>query len=96
MASLKECRARAKKLGLRLTVLPKTDYWYKREGDRYKLSSPRNAFGTKLYFKAVASMSKELSALERGQKRAEMMRKLNGHRLKYGYKTVPRKPRKKR
>lgn len=91
MASLKDCRARAKKLGLRLTILPKTDYWYKREGDRYKLSSPRNAFGTRLYFKTVANMSKELSSLERGEKRGEMMRKLNAHRPKYGYKTVPRK-----
>jgi len=91
MASIKECRARTKKLGLRFTILPKTDYWYKR-GERYKVYAPgRGYIGTKVYGKTIAEISKQISSLAREQRRSEMMRKLNGHRPKYGYKTVPRK-----
>lgn len=93
MASLKECRAKAKKLSLRLVVLPKTDYWYKR-GERYKAhSTGQKPFDTKIYAPTIAGMSKMLSAEERRQKKSGMMHKLDGHRPKYGYKTVPRKKR---
>ena len=95
MASLKESRAKAKKLGLRFTILPKTDYWYKR-GERYKVYAVGKGMdGTRMYAKTIAEMSKLLSAEERRQKRSEMMRKLNGHRPKYGYKTIQRKSRRK-
>ena len=114
MASLKECRARANKLGLTVIRVPKTDYWYKK-GDRYVLQGRkvtrrkdesyedyekrRHVFhyeGRQAYAKTVADLSKDITTLERLKRKSEMMVKLNGHRLKYGYKTVPRKPRKKR
>jgi len=115
MASLKECRARANKLGLTVIRVPKTDYWYKK-GDRYVLQGRkvtrrkkdesyedyekrRHVFhyeGRQAYAKTVADLSKDITTLERLKRKSEMMVKLNSHRPKYGYKTVPRKPRKKR
>ena len=93
MASLKECRAKAKKLGLTFVKLPEKDYWYKK-GERYKAyERGKGRYGTNLYGKTVADISKMLSAEARRQKKGEMMHRLNAHRAKYGYKTVPRKKR---
>ena len=112
MASLKECRVRAKKLGLSVVALPKKDWLHKERGYRYVLQGRkvtqragesyenyqkrREIFhyeGRQARAKTVAELSKRITTLERGKKRSEMMRKLNGHRPKHGYKTVPRKHR---
>lgn len=78
MASLKECRARAKRLGFNVRKLAKP--W---QGHIYKVNG--------WYVKTVAELTKAVSDMGRRQKASAMYRKLNGHRPKYGYKTVPRK-----
>lgn len=83
MASLKECRARAKKLGLTVTRIPESSSLAGRY--RYRVG--------RYYAKNVDDMAKELAREARAQNKGEMLRKLNGHRPKYGYKTVPRKKR---
>ena len=98
MATIKQCRTRAKKIGMTLVVLPKTDYWYQR-GDRYKVAEKRaagvgaGAYGERIYGRTVAEIAKIISSLAREYKKAELTRKLDGHRLKRGYTTVPRKRR---
>ena len=90
MASLKECRARAKAAGLKIVAIPKKQIEArKREGFR-KIYRYRLNGG---YCVSVYDLAKAISSEIRQQKKVEMMRKLNDHRPKYGYKTVPRKRR---
>jgi len=84
MASLKECRAKARKLGLTIFTIPEKSKL--REKYRYRLNH--------FYLKNVEELTKEISRAARAQKKTEMVRKLDGHRPKYGFKTVPRKRRK--
>lgn len=83
MASLKECRERAKKLGLTIFTIPKKSKL--REKYRYRLNH--------YYAKDLDDLRNEISREARRQKKAEMVHKLDGHRPKYGFKTVPRKRR---
>ena len=96
MASLTECRVRARKLGL-MVIKFKTPQHGKY---RYRLASkPGGAgggFRTNIYCTSVAQVAHELSMAERYGRKWAMYQKLNGHRPKYGYKTVPRKSRKHR
>lgn len=92
MASLKECRTRARKHGLKVVAIPKkqiearvkTGY---RKVYRYRVNG--------WHCTSVQDLAHAISSMIRQQKKEEMILKLNGHRPKYGYKTVPRKSRKK-
>ena len=79
MASLKELRARAKKHGLVIYTIKNNPKY------RYRFNH--------FYVRNIDDLSKGLSLQVRQDKAIEMGRKLNGHRPKYGYKTVPRKKR---
>lgn len=68
-----------------------------RSGETYEDYQKRKAIfhyeGTQYYAKNLAELNKAITTLERRKKKSEMTRKLNGHRLRYGYTTVPRKAR---
>jgi len=85
MASLKECRARARKAGLTVHTIPKTH----RAAQKYRFRL--NGY----HCRDVADLSKAITTVTREKKIHGTMRQLNGHRLKYGYTTVPRKRRRK-
>lgn len=85
MASLRDSRRRAKRLGLTVVKIPEGSKLA--EKYRYRV----NGF----HAKNVAELNRAISITGRRQKQAEMARKLNGHRPKYGYKTVARKSRRK-
>ena len=82
MASLKECRARAKQAGFKLVKLPERSSAYK-HGLRYRVNG--------YHAKTVQELSQVISQFIRQEKHHKAFRQLNGHRLKYGYKTVARK-----
>ena len=86
MASLKEIRARARKHGLAIR-----EYKVPVQGKyRYRLFEGFNAI---YWARNVKDLGSGLSHAIRQRQKSEMVSKLNGHRPKYGYKTVPRKRR---
>jgi len=91
MASLKECRARAKAHGFKVVAIPKKQIEARIKSDRKVYRYRVNGW----HCTDVKDLTHAISSKIRGMKRSEMMLKLNGHRPKYGYKTVPRKSRKK-
>ena len=80
MLSLKQLKAKAKQLGLKVRDYRKEPI---EDKYRYKLNS--------VYCKTVVELNSAISTQVRLRKKGEMIRKLDGHRPKYGYKTVPRK-----
>ena len=82
MASLKECKARAKKLGHPVTVVKHPSGYDKEHNIRYKFMG--------VGCRTVKELSKFIRSQERAEKRKDF-HKLNGYRLPGGYKMVKRK-----
>ena len=74
-------RTRAKEAGFRIVKIPEKSRDYSR-GYLYRIDHH--------YVKSLDELNKVITAKIREKKKVEMMRKLNGHRPKYGYKTIPR------
>jgi len=80
--TLYEARVRARRLGYHIYKVSKT-----RLKVKYRISN--------YYCKNISQLSKAIVKLERQKRKDEIISKLNGHRLKGGYKLIPRKKRKK-
>ena len=88
MASLKECRARAKAHNLKIVAIPK------KQIEARKKAGYRSIYRYRLngwHCTSVQDLAHAISKKIRDQKQSAMTSKLNGHRPKYGYKTVARK-----
>lgn len=79
--TLYDARVRANRLGLHIYKIRKT-----RLKIKYRISN--------YYSKNLTELSKTITKLERQRRNEGMFSKLNGHRLKGGYKVVERKKRK--
>ena len=90
MASLKECREKARRIKYTVYLVPKKHRMYE-QGYKYILKGN----GDYVFYRTVSQLAEGIGRRVRGQRQYEMLRKLNSHRPKYGYKTVPRKARKK-
>ena len=84
MASFKASKARAKAAGLTITKIPKRHRAFE-EGLRYRVDH--------FYTKTLEELNKAITTTIRGQKKSELIMKLNGYRLKHGHKLVQRKRR---
>jgi len=80
--TLYNCRVRAGHLGYHIYKVSKT-----RLKVKYRISN--------YYCRNVTELSKAIVKLERAKRKEEVISKLNGHRLKGGYKLIPRRKRKK-
>ncbi len=80
--TLRECKARAKKLGHPVTVVKQPRGYDLEHGIRYKFMGIR--------CKTVKELAKFIKSQERAEKRSEFY-KLNGYRLPGGYRMVKRK-----
>jgi len=80
--TLYEARVRARRLGYHIYKVSKS-----RLKVKYRVSD--------YYCKNISELSKAIVKLERAKRKEEIISKLNGHRLKRGYKLVPRRKRKK-
>ena len=80
--TLYEARVRARRLGYHIYKVSKS-----RLKIKYRISN--------YYCRNVSELSKAITKLERAKRKEEIISKLNGHRLKRGYKLVPRRRRKK-
>ena len=90
MASLKECRAKAKKHGWTIVAISK------KQIEAHEKAGARKIYRYRVngwHCVSVQDLTHAISQKIRDKKKTEMMWKLNGHRPKYGYKTVPRKKR---
>ena len=80
--TLYEARVRARRLGYHIYKTSKT-----RLKVKYRVSN--------YYCKNISELSKAIVKLERAKRKDEIISKLNGHRLKRGYKLIPRRKRRK-
>ncbi len=83
--SLQKVRA-SRLLGLKVYIIPKRSSLY-REGYRYRISTFK--------LKTIFGLAKTITIIKRKRRKQSLMQKLDGHRLKRGYRTVKRTKRRK-